>query len=80
MTTKQTTEAEVTYRGALDLQVCVPSGWSDEEVKSFADRKAPCGTDLGWSIRRAGDDALGGDPERQPCEKRDGFVHIMLDA
>lgn len=72
---------EVTKRGALDMQVCVPAGWSDDQVKAFADRKNPCGTENGWSIRRAGDAALRGDPERRRCQgDRSGYVHVMLDA
>lgn len=72
--------AEVTRRGALDMQVCVPAAWTDEQVKSFADRENLCGTSNGWSIRRDGDPALGGDPERRQCASREGHVHIMLDA
>lgn len=72
--------AEVTKTGALDMQVCVPADWTDEQVKTFADTANPCGTTAGWFIRRSGDRALGGDPERQPCAQRQGYVHIMLDA
>jgi hypothetical protein len=72
--------AEVTRTGALDMQVCVPVAWTDAAVKEFADRENPCGTTHGWQIRREGDDALAGKPERNPCADREGFVHIMLDA
>lgn len=72
--------AEVTRRGALSCQVCVPADWTDEQVKEFADKENLCGTENGWFIRRAGDKALNGDPERQPCEKLPQNVHIMLDA
>lgn len=72
--------AEVTRHGALDMQVCVPAEWTDEEVKAFADRENLCGTSNGWVIRRQGDPALAGAPERIQCEGRDGHVHIMLDA
>lgn len=71
--------AEVTKRGALDMQVCVPADWSDERVKEFADRENLCGTENGWSIRRS-DEFLDGVPERNPCQGRAGHVHIMLDA
>ncbi len=37
-------------------------------------------TMVGWQIRKKGDPLLGDDPERQPCDDREGFVHIMLDA
>lgn len=57
--------AEVTRLSVFDMQVCVPTDWSDEQVKEFADKKNPL---------------LKGDPERNPCGSRQGFVHIMLDA
>lgn len=72
--------AEITRRGAFDCQVCVPHDWTDEQVKDFANRENLCGTEHGWHIRREGDKALAGDPERVKCEGRPGHVHIMLDA
>lgn len=72
--------AEVTKYGVLDMQVCVPKGWSDTQVKEFADKTNECGTENGWYIRKKGNEALAGDPERNPCTKREGFVHIMLEA
>ena len=71
---------EVTRIGTLDMQVCVPEGWNDEQVKKFAERENLCGTIHGWGIRKEGDRLLAGDPERQPCQEREGFVHIVLDA
>jgi hypothetical protein len=71
---------EVLKRGGLDMQVCVPADWTDDQVKAFADRENLCGTEHGWSIRRAGDQMLRGSPERNPCSSRAGCVHIMLDA
>lgn len=76
---KKEPRPEVTYIGLLDIQVCVPEDWTDEQVKSFADSNIPCGTN-GWFIRKEGDPDLSGDPERLPCAGRKGFVHIMLDA
>lgn len=72
--------AEVTKRNALDMQVCVPAEWTDDQVKEFADRENLCGTELGWGIRRQGDPALAGCDERVECKQRAGHVHIMLDA
>ena len=72
--------AEITRRGAFDMQVCVPATWTDEEVRAFAERENPCGTENGWQIRREGDRVLCGMPERNACESRPGHVHIMLDA
>lgn len=73
-------DAMVTRRGLLDMQVCVPADWSDENARDFASYHNPCGTRHGWEMRRNGDSALGGDNERTPCEERDGFVHITFDA
>lgn len=73
-------QPEVTRAGALDMQVCVPNLWPDEEVVGFANVKNPCGTKLGWVIRKHGDPLLEGKNERVPCSKKTGFVHIMLDA
>lgn len=72
--------AQVTRRGMLDMQVCVPAGWTDEQVKEFADRNNLCGTENGWQVRREGSELLNGQPERVQCEGQPGFVHIMLDA
>lgn len=72
--------AEVTKRRGLAMQVCVPTGWTDEEVLQFASISNPCGTMNGWQIRRQGHEALKGDDERVDCHDREGFVHIMLDA
>ena len=71
---------QVTRRGALSMQVCVPADWTNDQVKAFADRENLCGTENGWFIRKAGDKALKGDPERAPCKQIAGYVHIMLDA
>lgn len=73
-------DAQVTRRGAFSMQVCVPCDWSDEQVKGFADRENLCGTGNGWFVRKAGDKALNGAPERNPCDTRANFVHVMLDA
>lgn len=72
--------AEVTRVGGLDMQVCVPTDWTDEQVKTFADNANLCGTSLGWVIRKEGDPHLAGAPERCPCAERAGYVHITLDA
>jgi hypothetical protein len=72
--------AEITRRGMFDCQVCVPADWTDETVKAWADCENLCGTEHGWHIRREGDKALEGSPERIECESRPGHVHIMLDA
>lgn len=70
----------VTRTGLMDMQICVPEDWTDEQIKGFADRNNPCGTQNGWAIRKEGDKLLEGAPERRPCADRDEYVHIMLDA
>lgn len=71
-----TLEAEVTRRGLLDVQVCVPKDWTDEQVLEFV--KQQMGNTM-WSIRKEGSKRLGGDPERNPCDDRPDFVHIVAD-
>lgn len=66
--------------GALSMQVCVPKEWTDEQVREYAERRNPCGTESGWQIRRDGDPQLKGAPERAQCDEEPGRVHIMLDA
>ena len=72
-------DAQVTRRGLLDMQVCVPEDWNDEEVVSFANGHNPCGTTGGWQIR-TDPVGLNGDPKRNPCASHEGRVHIALDA
>lgn len=76
----RTKSGVVTNFGLLDTQVCVPKDWTDEQVKAFADHENPCGTENGWSIRRAGDPALSGCSERVQCAYNADHVHVMLDA
>ena len=71
---------QVTRITALSMQVCVPTNYTDDQVKEFADRANGCGTETGWCIRKHGHRLLGGAPERQPCAERKYYVHIMLDA
>lgn len=73
-------KAEVTKKGALDMQVCVPESWDDQQVINFGELHNPCGTACGWRIREQGDKYLDGKDERVNCDDRKGFVHIMLDA
>lgn len=71
---------EIVKRGILDMQVCVPKEWTDEQVIQFAERENPCGTSLGWAIRREGNKSLMGQPERNRCSERKNYVHIMLEC
>lgn len=71
---------EVTAHNLLDIQVCVPATFTDDEVRAFAERECPCGTDNGWQVRRQGSERLAGCDERVQCESRPEYVHIMLEA
>jgi len=73
-------DPEVVRTNLVDMQVCVPEDWDDDEVKTFADRENPVCVPAGWDIRKEGSKFLGGDPERNPCQRREGFVHITLDV
>lgn len=72
--------AEVTKVGLFEMQVCVPNSWGDKQVIEFAEQKNPCGTSNGWYIRKSGNSALSGAPERVTCLKNTENVHIMLEA
>ena len=71
---------EVTYRGLLDMQVCVPKEYTDEQVIKFAEKENPCGTMHGWGVRKQGHKLLGGSNERVQCSKNPNKCHIMLNA
>ena len=68
----------VTKNGVFDMQVCVPEGWSDDEVDSWANKENPSGTEGGWHMKHTGDESLSGCDERVKCEGRTGFIHIMF--
>lgn len=72
--------ATITKRGFLDMRVCVPQDWTDEQAIEFAEKEYPCGTTAGWSIRKQGDKSLCGCDERVQCEDDENNCHIMLDA
>ena len=72
--------ATVVRTGPLDMQVCIPKNWTDEQAVTFAEEQNPCGTTGGWGIRKQGDKLLLGCDERVQCSDKKDFVHIMLDA
>jgi len=73
-------EGVIVRTSPLSLQLCVPKDWTDDQVRDFAERVHPCGTELGWQIRREGDAMLRGAKERVVCASDPERVHIMLDA
>jgi hypothetical protein len=64
--------AKVVQRAYLGCQVCVPTTWTDDLAKAFADAANPCGTEDGWLVRRR--------EEIVCCDERPDFVHVILDA
>jgi len=77
-------EAQVLKAGLVDMQVCVPKDWTDEQVKKFSekfsDQNNVSGTESGWRIMKTGHKYLAGDPERVQCSGSNEFVHIMLEC
>ena len=69
--------AEVTRRGFLDMQVCVPWDWTGEQVKAFAEDANPCGTENGWFIREIFND---GSAKEVQCHDRSTHKHVVLEA
>lgn len=65
--------------GALDMQVCVPNKWTDEEITLFANRENLCGTQAGWCIR-TDKKLLAGAPYRNQCSDDSAYIHVTLDA
>jgi len=70
---------EIIRQYPLSVQVCVPETWSDQAVETFANKEYPCGTSNGWYVRKDLK-MLNGDPERNPCSDKKGYVHIMMDC
>lgn len=73
-------KAVVLRKCLLSCQACVPSDWDDRRVTDFVNTENPCGTELGWAMRKQGDPNLAGCDERVNCRDREGFVHIMFDV
>lgn len=73
-------EPEILRISIFSLQVCVPGSFTDKQVEEFANDAAPTGISSGWGIRKEGEESLKGDPERNPCDTREGCVHIVLDC
>lgn len=70
---------EVVRQGCLNVQVCVPEEWTDEQAELLANGEYPAGTTCGWRVRKD-PKRLVGDPERNPCPRKKGYVHIMMDC
>ena len=64
----------------FSTQVCAEESATDQEIEEYVNCVLPTGLDSKWVIRKQGDTVLEGDPERQPCEDKSGWVHVMLDC
>ena len=64
-------DGELLQAGFLSRQVCVPTGWGDEEVIKFAEQAYPSGTTGGGQIRKEKD-------ERVTCIVNSSKVPIVL--
>lgn len=72
--------ATVTKQGVLSMQVCVPKGWTPDQIEAFANKENPSGTALGWKMRQDGDEALNGAKARVQCAAEPENEHAMLDC
>lgn len=70
--------AMVTRKGLLDMQVCVPRDWTDEQAEEFANQQNPTGIESKWRMKHEDDETLSGCAERVQCAECDSHVHIML--
>lgn len=68
----------VTRVGLVDMQVCVPKEWTDEQAEEFANSASPTGIASQWRMKHTGDESLAGCAERVQCEERSQCVHIAL--
>jgi len=71
---------EVTRTGFCSLQVCVPKSYTDKQATDFANQSHPTGINSKWVMRKEGNPDLQDDPERQQCQGRSDFCHIMFDC
>lgn len=62
---------EVLRSCLLQMQVCVPEGYTDEQVEDFSNINNPTGISSQWTIRQE-------IPVRAQCEERTGCVHLIL--
>lgn len=72
-------DAELIRAGLADMQLCVPSCWTDAEIEACANRLNPAGTRHGWQIR-TDPERLAGCPVRNPCANGGNKVHVTLDC
>lgn len=63
-------EAKILREGVFYVQVCIPTDWTDDEIRDFAEQEYPSGTQSGWLIKE--------DLGRVPCLESGYKIHVVL--
>jgi len=72
-------EPEIVRASLIEMQVCVPKHWMENQVIEFAlSRNPKAQTKSGWRERRQGS-LLEGNGERKPCFDKHDYVHVFLE-
>jgi len=69
--------AQILRRGVFGISVCIPKDWTDQQVIDFVEADSPCGTADGWQPSARTEENCN---KRIPCEDREGYMHMVLDA
>ena len=73
-----TTSGQVTLVGLFDMQVCVPKGWTDDAIETFANTERPSGVSP-WRVRDPLPRECGAvDPRYVTCANDPERMHVML--
>ena len=62
----------------INLQVCVPKEFTDEQAEEAANQLHPTGISSKWTMREAEDPTQMGAPLRVQCQQHPENVHIMM--
>ena len=68
---------EVMRQNLISCHICVPADWTDKQVLTWIADENPSGTDNGW-ITLDENEHPDGNPKRNPCNDRKGYVHMVL--
>lgn len=58
----------VIQQSVFQVQLCIPSEWSDEKIIGFCTQEVPPGTEGGWKISS----------NRGQCENNKNKIHVVL--
>lgn len=64
-------EPQTVRMHVFSSQVCVPEDYTDQQVLQFVENENPAGTAGGWQIAENVE-------QRVKCDKREGYVHIVV--